>query len=174
MTQSVAVSGEPTVELTLALRVSTDSEHAAAIAARLLESFEDTVGVTLTARTFHSGEANSGQVVELAGRRRRLGESTPPLRIEPDSRKVLLRGEVLEFTRLEFDLLLFLSRNPDRVFDRVTLMTQVWGLSGGNGRTVDVHVRKIRGKLEPALTPITTVRGVGYRFDGAGQVFIAD
>ncbi|MFC3450964.1 winged helix-turn-helix domain-containing protein [Amycolatopsis speibonae] len=173
MTQSVAVSGEPTVELTLALRVSTDSEHAAAIAARLLESFEDTVGVTLTARTFQAGETNSGQVVELAGRRRRLGDSAPPLRIEPDSRRVLLCGEVLEFTRLEFDLLLFLSRNPDRVFDRVTLMAQVRGLAGGNGRTVDVHVRKIRGKLEPALTPITTVRGVGYRFDGAGQVLIA-
>ncbi|MEU8411248.1 winged helix-turn-helix domain-containing protein [Amycolatopsis japonica] len=168
MTQSVAVSIEPTVELTLALRVSTDSEHAATIAARLLESFEDTVGVTLTART-----VQTGQVVELAGRRR-SSESAPPLRIEPDSRRVLLRGEVLEFTRLEFDLLLFLSRNPDRVFDRITLMERVWGLSGGNGRTVDVHVRKIRGKLEPVLTPIATVRGVGYRFDGAGQVLIAD
>ncbi len=173
MTQSVAVSGEPTVELTLALRVSTDSEHAAAIAARLLESFEDTVGVTLTARTFPGGETLSGQVVELAGRRAR-GRTEPPLRIEPDSRRVLLRGEVLEFTRLEFDLLLFLTRHPARVFDRFTLMTQVWGFSGGNGRTVDVHVRKIRGKLEPVLTPITTVRGVGYRFDGAGQVLIAD
>ncbi|KFZ79662.1 response regulator [Amycolatopsis sp. MJM2582] len=168
MTQSVAVSIEPTVELTLALRVSTDSEHAASIAARLLESFEDTVGVTLTART-----VQTGQVVELAGRRR-SSESAPPLRIEPDSRRVLLRGEVLEFTRLEFDLLLFLSRNPDRVFDRITLMERVWGLSGGNVRTVDVHVRKIRGKLEPVLTPIATVRGVGYRFDGAGQVLIAD
>ncbi|WP_410648508.1 winged helix-turn-helix domain-containing protein [Amycolatopsis sp. cmx-4-54] len=141
--------------MTLELRVNTDSEHAAAIAARLLESFEDTVGVTLTTRTVDADFA-------------------PPLRIEPDSRRVLLRGEVLEFTRLEFDLLLFLSRNPDRVFDRLTLMAQVWGLSGGNGRTVDVHVRKIRGKLEPVLTPITTVRGVGYRFDGAGQVLIAD
>ncbi len=166
MTQSVAVSFEPTVELTLALRVNTDSEHAATIAARLLESFEDTVGVTLTART-----VRTGQVVELAGR---SGEAAPPLRIEPDSRRVLLRGEVLEFTRLEFDLLLFLSRNPDRVFDRITLMERVWGLSGGNVRTVDVHVRKIRGKLEPVLTPIATVRGVGYRFDGAGQVLIAD
>ncbi|MFI9451702.1 winged helix-turn-helix domain-containing protein [Amycolatopsis sp. NPDC052450] len=171
MTQPLAVSQEPAVELTLALRVNTDSEHAAAIAARLLESFEDTVGVTLTARTV---PADSGQVIELAGRRRRSGEPAPPLRIEPDSRRVLLRGEVLEFTRLEFDLLLFLSRNPDRVFDRLTLMARVWGLSGGNVRTVDVHVRKIRGKLEPALTPITTVRGVGYRFDGAGQVLIAD
>ncbi|WP_340687050.1 winged helix-turn-helix domain-containing protein [Amycolatopsis coloradensis] len=160
MTRSVEVRGEQAVELTLELRVNTDPEHAAAIAARLLESFEDTVGVTLMARTVQEG---SGQVVE----------SAPPLRIEPDSRRVLMRGEVLEFTRLEFDLLLFLSRNPDRVFDRVTLMEQVWGLSGGNGRTVDVHVRKIRGKLEPVLTPITTVRGVGYRFDGAGQVLIA-
>ncbi|WET78583.1 winged helix-turn-helix domain-containing protein [Amycolatopsis sp. QT-25] len=171
MTQSVAASGDQAVELTLALRVNTDSEHAAAIAARLLRSFEDTVGVTLTARTV---QVDSGQVIELAGRRRRFGESTPPLRIEPGSRRVLLRGEVLELTRLEFDLLLFLSRNPDRVFDRLTLMTKVWGLSGGNGRTVDVHVRKIRGKLEPVLTPITTVRGVGYRFDGASQVLIAD
>ncbi|ANN15232.1 transcriptional regulator [Amycolatopsis orientalis] len=171
MTQSAVVPGEPTVELTLALRVSTDSEHAAAIAARLLESFEDTVGLTLTTRTV---QADSGQVIELAGRRRRFGESAPPLRIEPDSRRVLLCGEVLQFTKLEFDLLLFLSRNPDRAFDRLTLMARVWGLSGGNGRTVDVHIRKIRGKLEPVLAPITTVRGVGYRFDGAGQVFIAD
>ncbi|MBE1576158.1 winged helix-turn-helix domain-containing protein [Amycolatopsis roodepoortensis] len=159
MTRSVAVRGEPAVELTLELRVNTDPEQAAAITARLLESFEDTVGVTLTAKA-----VQAGQVVEFG----------PPLRIEPGSRRVLMHGEVLEFTRLEFDLLLFLGRNPDRVFDRVTLMEQVWGLSGGNGRTVDVHVRKIRGKLEPVLTPITTVRGVGYRFDGAGQVLIAD
>ncbi|KFU82720.1 Transcriptional regulatory protein, C terminal [Amycolatopsis lurida] len=171
MTRPVAVRGEQAVELTLELRVNTDPDHAAAIAARLLESFEDTIGVTLTARTV---QADPGQIIELAGRRRRFGGSAPPLRIEPDSRRVLLSGEVLEFTRLEFDLLLFLSRNPDRVFDRLTLMAQVWGLSGGNGRTVDVHVRKIRGKLEPVLTPITTVRGVGYRFDGAGQVLIAD
>ncbi|GAA4538960.1 hypothetical protein GCM10023192_41510 [Amycolatopsis samaneae] len=94
-----------------------------------------------------------------------------PLRLHVPSRRALLRGETLDFTRLEFDLLLYLATHPDRVLDRDTLMREVWELPGGHGgRTVDVHVRKIRGKLEPVIAPITTVRGVGYRFDGADQV----
>ena len=66
------------------------------------------------------------------------------------------------FTRVEFDLLLFLGRHPRRVFTRGQLLQTVWGLSHAGERTVDVHIRRLRAKLG-AVPLITTVRGVGYR-----------
>jgi DNA-binding response OmpR family regulator len=148
----------PAVELTVAVRIRTDPGHAAELTARLLASFEDTLGVTLTERP-------DAPVVDLATRR-------PAVRIEAGSRRVLVRGSALELTRLEFELLLFLGRHPDIVFDRRTLLTEVWGSARGGERTVDVHVRKLRGKFEPEPAPITTVRGVGYRFDSSAEVVV--
>lgn len=87
---------------------------------------------------------------------------------------VLLRGAALELTRLEFDLLVFLCRNPNQVHDRATLMTQVWKLPGQpTSRTIDVHVRRLRRKLD-GLNLLTTVRGVGYRAEGVDRVRIED
>lgn len=94
----------------------------------------------------------------------------PLLRIETHSRRALLRGSPLSLTRLEFDLLHFLGRHPDRVFSRAALKAALWRRQDGNDRTVDVHVRKLRAKLEPHLDPITTVRGVGYRFESSAPV----
>jgi DNA-binding response OmpR family regulator len=148
----------PAVELTVAVRIRIDPSHAADLTARLLESFEDTLGVTF-------GERPDAQVVDLATRR-------PAVRIEAGSRRVLVRGNALVLTRLEFELLLFLGRHPDVVFDRRTLLTEVWGSAHGGERTVDVHVRKLRGKFEPEPAPITTVRGVGYRFDSSVEVIV--
>ncbi|MGW4525470.1 winged helix-turn-helix domain-containing protein [Amycolatopsis sp. NPDC004378] len=96
--------------------------------------------------------------------------SDPVLRIETGARRALLLGAPLALTRLEFDLLRFLRAHPDRVFTRAALKTALWPRQDGNDRTVDVHVRKLRAKLEPHLDPITTVRGIGYRFEGSAPV----
>ncbi|WP_231648091.1 winged helix-turn-helix domain-containing protein [Saccharothrix sp. NRRL B-16348] len=97
----------------------------------------------------------------------------PELRILADSRRVLRRGVPVELTRLEFDLLHHLCANPHRVHRRTALMATVWGTrSVVDTRTVDVHVRRIRHKLGDAASVITTVRGVGYRVDHAGEVVV--
>lgn len=94
----------------------------------------------------------------------------PVLHIETGARRAVLFGRPLALTRLEFDLLHYLRAHPDRVFTRAALKSALWPRQDGNDRTVDVHVRKLRAKLEPYLDPITTVRGVGYRFEGSAPV----
>jgi two-component system phosphate regulon response regulator PhoB len=97
--------------------------------------------------------------------------NAPALRILPDSRRVLHRGEPVQLTRLEFDLLLHLCSQPKRVHRRASLMHQVWGATTAvDTRTVDVHVRRIRRKLGDGSAIIGTVRGVGYRVDQEHQV----
>lgn len=90
------------------------------------------------------------------------------LQIDLDSRLVKVRGEVVELTFKEFELLATMARQPNRVFTRDQLFSQVWGSNFlGESRTVDVHIRYLREKLEedPGRPKhILTVRGVGYRF----------
>jgi DNA-binding response OmpR family regulator len=90
------------------------------------------------------------------------------LEIDPDKRAVRLRGENVELTFVEFEILSALARSPGRVFTRDMLLTRVWGDSAyRDPRTVDVHIRHLREKLETdAKDPeyLFTVRGVGYRF----------
>lgn len=87
--------------------------------------------------------------------------------------RVARRGDQqLTLTGREFDLLAFLLAHPGRAFSRVDLLRQVWGWSFGDQSTVTVHVRRLRAKVEddPASpVRITTVWGVGYRFDPAGD-----
>ena len=70
----------------------------------------------------------------------------------------------------EFDLLAFMMRNRGRVFTRDQLLSQIWGYDfAGDTRTVDVHVRWLRKKIEDepgSPRRLITVRGTGYRFDG--------
>ncbi len=79
-------------------------------------------------------------------------------------------GEGLRLRPKEYDLLVLLARNRGMVLSRDLILERVWGWDyGGGTRTVDVHVRWLRGKIEadPANpTRIVTVRGVGYRFEG--------
>jgi DNA-binding response OmpR family regulator len=90
------------------------------------------------------------------------------LRIDFDKRDVEARGETVRLTYVEFEILAALARSPGRVFSRATLLERVWGdYAYRDPRTVDVHIRHLREKLErdpghPEL--ILTVRGVGYRF----------
>jgi len=98
--------------------------------------------------------------------------SGPEVRILTASRQVMLDGELLPLTRLEFDLLLFLAERPRRVFTRGQLLSGVWGYEHTGERTVDVHVRRLRLKLGGSLPVITTVYGVGYRLSDEARVAV--
>jgi DNA-binding response OmpR family regulator len=92
------------------------------------------------------------------------------LEIDPVARAVTRDGEELNLTLSEFEILLKLARSPRRVFTRQELMDHLWnGTFYGDLRSVDVHVRHLRQKIErDASNPvlIRTVRGVGYAFGG--------
>ncbi|MFJ8940480.1 response regulator transcription factor [Streptomyces sp. FR-108] len=87
-----------------------------------------------------------------------------PLSIDLKQRRAFMDGVELPFTRKEFDLLVLLTGEPGKVFDRETIMRHVWGHpSVGDTRTLGVHMVSLRRKLgAPEL--IQTVRGVGFRF----------
>jgi DNA-binding response OmpR family regulator len=90
------------------------------------------------------------------------------LRIDPARRSVTLRGREVGATYVEFEILAALARSPGRVLSRETLLEHVWGDSDyRDPRTVDVHIRHLREKIErdPKRPEyLFTVRGVGYRF----------
>lgn len=100
---------------------------------------------------------------EHAGNVRRFGE----LEIDPAAREVRHGGEVIELTKIEFDLLDVLSAEPRVVFSREQLLERVWGGEWfGDDHIVDVHIANLRGKLgDDSRAPryLRTVRGVGYR-----------
>lgn len=87
------------------------------------------------------------------------------LLIDLERYKVTVDGEVVDLTYKEYELLRFLASNPGKPFTREALLNQVWGYDYyGGSRTVDVHVRRIRSKIEQREQFIDTVRNVGYRF----------
>jgi DNA-binding response OmpR family regulator len=90
------------------------------------------------------------------------------LTIQKDSRKVLVNGEEKIFTTKEFNLLIFLASNPNKVFSKELLFDRIWGFETvGDISTVTVHIRKIREKIEvDPSNPnyIETIWGAGYRF----------
>jgi two-component system, OmpR family, response regulator ResD len=92
------------------------------------------------------------------------------LRIDPNTREVLVRGEPATLTAREFDLLHYLASSPNRVYTRDQLMELVWGYTfSADTSTVTVHVRRLREKVEPdPARPryLQTVWGVGYKFGG--------
>lgn len=92
------------------------------------------------------------------------------LNLDLISRRAYLAGNELKLTHKEFDLLAELMRNTGAVLSRDLLLQKVWGYEFvGDSRTVDVHVRWLREKIEDDSSQpkrITTVRGVGYRFEG--------
>nr|WSX52188.1 winged helix-turn-helix domain-containing protein [Streptomyces sp. NBC_00974] len=88
------------------------------------------------------------------------------VRIDPAQRTAEVDGQVLDLTYLEFELLAHLVANPHRVHSRDQLVTTVWGYGHvGDGRTVDVHVARLRRKLGASHRgAIQTVRRVGYKY----------
>ena len=85
--------------------------------------------------------------------------------IDLDNCEVTVSGKLATFTFKEFELLKFLAGNPGRVFTRDQLLDEIWGMDYfGGDRTVDVHIRRLRSKIEKKDTFIETVRKMGYRF----------
>jgi DNA-binding response OmpR family regulator len=105
--------------------------------------------IELVASDPHAGEIRTGEVI--------IDEATYTAR---------LKGNVLDLTFKEFELLKYLAQHPGRVFTRAQLLQEIWGYDYfGGTRTVDVHIRRLRSKLGPEFEAIIgTVRNVGYRF----------
>jgi two-component system response regulator RegX3 len=105
------------------------------------------------------GGTESGDVLESG-----------PVRLDADRHVVTVAGEPVPLPLKEFELLEVLLRNAGRVLTREQLMSRVWGSDYfGDTKTLDVHVKRLRAKLEPdpsAPRHLVTIRGVGYRFDG--------
>lgn len=116
-------------------------------------------------------------VARVRARLRRVGQdaaAAPLLRagdleLDPDARLVRLSGSYLELTKMEFDVLLVLLSNPGRAFNRLELLERTQGFAyDGYERTIDVHIKNLRKKIEPDPTHphyILTAFGVGYRFN---------
>ncbi len=112
---------------------------------------------------------------ELVARARRLLQKNTrddeiirrgDLAIDLANCEVRVGGKIVELTFKEYELLKFLARDHGRVFTRETLLNKVWGYDYfGGDRTVDVHVRRLRSKIEiSGQTFVETVRNIGYRF----------
>jgi DNA-binding response OmpR family regulator len=122
---------------------------------------------------FILNSASSAEIaarIDMLARRAGKGDETTVLKlgdltINPDNYQVYVRGEPLDLTYKEFELLKFLAQRPGRVCDRDLLLQEVWGYDYfGGTRTVDVHIRRLRAKLGPEHeTLIETIRNVGYR-----------
>lgn len=96
--------------------------------------------------------------------------------VDLSGRSVTIDGEKVEFTYKEFELLAHLARHHGAIVSRDDLMESVWADSSGDTgdigeRTVDVHIRRVRTKLDRFRRIVTTVRGQGYRFDPTAEVF---
>jgi DNA-binding response OmpR family regulator len=90
------------------------------------------------------------------------------LRMDPLRHEAKLGGKILDLSPKEFALLYFLARNAGHVYSRETLLDRVWGTDAFvTARTVDVHIRWLRKRVEPdpnRPARILTVRGVGYKY----------
>lgn len=111
----------------------------------------------LRRNTKTASDSNESKVIEAKG-----------LKIDCDSRRVYIEGKEVNLTAKEFDMVYLLVSNPNKVYSREQLLKTIWGASyPGDARTVDVHVRRLREKIEqtPANPKyIHTKWGVGYYF----------
>ncbi|GIE93077.1 winged helix-turn-helix domain-containing protein [Paractinoplanes rishiriensis] len=99
--------------------------------------------------------------------------TTGAIQLDPRARTALRNGDQLDLSRLEYDLLLFLARHPRQVFSRSQLLSQVWGHTHTTNRTVDVHVSRLRTKLDDPEV-VTTVYGLGYRLADDAAVAVRE
>ena len=177
----VALGGEDGRDLLVELRLMGDVP-AVFLTGRGLE-MDRIAGLRMGAddyivKPFSPGELSARIETVLRRSRATTAELPPPtsgacfgdLRIDPRTREVERGGELLELTAKEFNLLAFLASSPRQVFSRQQLLEQVWSSSREwqDEATVTEHIRRVRRKIE--MDPdhprwITTVRGVGYRFE---------
>ena len=117
--------------------------------------------VTRVKLTLHRNRHEDGDEVIRAG----------SLVINPSTYEVSLRGKRVNLRFKEYELLRLLATNPGRVYSREALLSSIWGYDYfGGTRTVDVHIRRLRSKIEDAEHPyIETIWNVGYRFRDFSQ-----
>jgi two-component system OmpR family response regulator/two-component system alkaline phosphatase synthesis response regulator PhoP len=119
------------------------------------------------AATFPVRRDAPGQSAGRTGREAESPLQIGDLMIDPRRRSVSVGGQPVHLTPTENRLLTALAAEPDRVFSRDELASVLWGYDSlGESRAVDVHIRRLRAKLEPfgaAAPPIVTVRGFGYK-----------
>ena len=88
------------------------------------------------------------------------------LRVDFTARRVTLAGKPLDLSPKEYDLLFYLVRNRGIALTREKLLSEIWGYDFfGDDRTLDTHIKLLRRQLGPYADRITTLRGVGYRFE---------
>lgn len=127
-------------------------------------------------KPFSPSELVARVKAHLARYERLIGSGVPQndiveirgIRIDKTARRVWINEEEKQFTTKEFDLLVFLAQNPNRVFTKDELFKEIWDMeSVGDIATVTVHIKKIREKIELNTAKpqyIETIWGVGYRF----------
>ncbi len=114
-----------------------------------------------------AAQVNAQASAQAAGQKGAAAIHNGELEILPSKRQVRCRGELIDFTALEFELLLHFASHPGHVFSRSQLLTAVWGYThDGYEHTVTTHINRLRAKLEAdPLRPvlILTARGAGYK-----------
>ena len=141
------------------------------------EELDKVVGLTVGADDYVTKPFSARELsARITAMRRRPRVAVQPdvrdfgsLVVDPVAREAQLDGNLVELTKIEFDLLDLLSGSPRRTFTREQLLDQVWGGSWfGDDHVIDVHTGNLRRKLGESASHqrhIRTVRGVGYRFD---------
>jgi len=164
----VALSAKDLVSVTKRIKSLTRTPVLAVVPSELFDAANPRAGVDDFCDVTASG-------AELKARVRRLFSVNPEsgevirrgdLAIDTAMCEVSLGGQLIELTFKEYELLKFLATHPGRVHSRDVLLDRVWGYDYyGGDRTVDVHIRRLRSKIEDANHSfIDTVRNVGYRF----------
>jgi DNA-binding response OmpR family regulator len=127
-----------------------------------MREFRSRVKAALRRAGMTQPEADDEQAIEVRG-----------LKIDPTKRTVVRHGDTVATTFVEFEILRALALSPGRVFTRDMLLSRVWGDSAyRDPRTIDVHIRHLREKIEADPKDpeyLFTVRGVGYRFRDDGE-----
>jgi two-component system response regulator RegX3 len=143
------------------------------------EEVDKVVGLELGADDYVTKPYSSRELVAriraVLRRGRESGQGRPllqsgPVRMDVDRHRVTVDGVEVPMPLREFELLEVFLRHPSRVLTRHQLIERVWGADYvGDTKTLDVHVKRLRAKIEPdpaRPTMLTTVRGVGYRLEG--------
>ena len=140
------------------------------------ETFDKVAGLDLGADDYVTKPFETRELIaRIRAVLRRYGDNEPPKKLEyenliidKESYNITVKGAKMEIPPKEIELLYFLASSPNRVFTRAQLLDDVWGFDYfGDTRTVDVHVKRLREKLQDVSDKweIKTVWGVGYKFE---------
>ncbi|GGQ55474.1 winged helix-turn-helix domain-containing protein [Couchioplanes azureus] len=159
------VAGDPVSSVTLTITLGEPGSEGGE---RLLEALRD-----LIAAAGPGADIALGTPVVAPPAAPEPEEPRAGLHLDLRPRTATLDGKLIDLSRLEYELLVFLARNPRQVFGRNQLLGHVWGHTHTTVRTVDVHVSRLRTKLgDPEI--ITTVYGIGYRLAEDAAITITE